>query len=304
MNFTKETSKDKTQITEYFRSRASEILSEVRSVYGNSQPKKQAVEVNKKLTQARETLTGALLQMAQKDNWTQEEMLERILTISYANYVVMLESRNEVWEYEYMAFSRRIGELWEPFCKLCFEYSINELQFFVPPLFAEVKAKLTKEVEEYIQTLPISDEQKGQLTEYYRKVWSLVVSGEIQLELDLHFIQNGKKYVVDFKSGFGSNEKGNTNRLLLVATIYHNLADGHNCLIFVRSDENNHYYQTLKKSKIWSAHCGEEAYTEIAKFTGFDLKNWVTRNINWVEDLNEKTVADFSRNKLTQYLNW
>ena len=42
--------------------------------------------------------------------------------ITYACYVVMLESRNEVWPYDYMAFSRRVGELWEPFCKLCLNF--------------------------------------------------------------------------------------------------------------------------------------------------------------------------------------
>lgn len=79
------------------------------------------------------------------------------------------------------------------------------------------------------------------MLKYYHKVWGLIISGEIQLELDLHFIFEGQKYVVDFKSGFGSNEKGNTNRLLLVASIYKNLEENFNPLIFVRSAENNNY---------------------------------------------------------------
>ncbi|AUO79553.1 hypothetical protein BSP10_150 [Bacillus phage BSP10] len=51
-------------------------------------------------------------------------------------------------------------------------------------------------------------------------MWELVVSGEIKLESDLHFEKDGVKYNVDFKSGFNSNEKGNTNRLLMVGSIY------------------------------------------------------------------------------------
>jgi hypothetical protein len=42
--------------------------------------------------------------------------------VTYTNYVVMIEARNDTWPYDYMTFSRRIGELWEPFAKLCFRY--------------------------------------------------------------------------------------------------------------------------------------------------------------------------------------
>ena len=71
------------------------------------------------------------------------------------------------------------------------------------------------------------------------------------LECDLHFTDGTTKYIVDFKSGFGSNEKGNTNRLLLVGSIYQNIeTENYKCLIFVRSTENNHYLTTLQK--LWS----------------------------------------------------
>ena len=143
--------------------------------------------------------------------------------VTHASNIVMIESRNDVWPYEYMSFSRRIGELWEPFCKLCFDYPNRALTLFIPPLFSEVKQKLTDEIEDYVDALTIMEEQKRELKRYYNKVWSFVTSGEIKLELDLHFEQDGEKFVVDFKSGFGSNEKGNTNRLLLVATIYKSL---------------------------------------------------------------------------------
>ena len=161
--------------------------------------------------------------------------------VTYCSYVSMIDLRNFVWEYDYMAFSRRIGEIWEPFCKLCFEFPIKKLELFIPPLFTDVKKKMTNEIETYIDKLTISDTQKAELKKYYEKVWKMVTSGEIKLELDLHFIQNNKFYNIDFKSGFGSNEKGNTNRLLLVATIYQNLEENYNCYLFVRSkeEENN-----------------------------------------------------------------
>ena len=202
----------------------------------------------------------------------------------------MIESRNSVRPYEYMDFSRRIGELWDPFCKLCFYYPINDLSLFIPPLFSEVKNKMTDEIADYIDRLTITEKEKQELKWYYAKVWSLVSSGEIQLELDLHFSHNAQKYVVDFKSGFGSNEKGNTNRLLLVATIYQNLDENYKCLLFVRAEENNSYFNTLKNSGIWEAYFGGEAYLQIKSYSGYDLKLWTDVNINWASDFNAETT--------------
>ena len=256
------------------------------------------------LNQTKDNLIATLLQKSEKEKWTNQEKLETILMITYCHIVVMIESRNSVRPYEYMDFSRRVGELWDPFCKLCFYYPINDVSLFVPPLFSEVKKKLTDEIIEYIDNLNISDEEKQDLKSYYDKVWSLVTSGEIQLELDLHFISNEQKYVVDFKSGFGSNEKGNTNRLLLVATIYQNLDDNFKCLLFVRAEENNSYFNTLKNSGIWEAYCGSEAYQKINEYSGYNLKNWIETNIDWENDFNAETTQHLTDNNLLQYLLW
>lgn len=276
----------------------------VNEEYGNTEYKKKAKKLNTLLVKSRSTIIEIIEQKAKKNHWTNEEILESILMVTYCNYVVMLEVRHSVWPYEYMAFSRRIGELWEPFCKIAFDYPINDLELFVPPLFADVKKKLTNEIEDYINNLNISDEEKEQLTTYYNKVWDLVMSGEIQLELDLHFIYEDKKYVVDFKSGFGSNEKGNTNRLLLVASIYQNLENDYEPLIFVRSEENNNYFNTLKNSGVWSAFSGEETYDELHKYTGYDIKTWITNHINWSDDLKDDFVKHLEDNELIQYLTW
>ena len=218
----------------------------------------------------------------------------------------MIECRNEVWPYEYMTFSRRIGELWDPFCNLCFEYPLRELTLFVPPLFSEVKQKLTAEIEDYIDILSITEEQKKELKSYYNKVWGLVTSGEIKLELDLHFEQNDERFVVDFKSGFGSNEKGNTNRLLLVASIYKNLEENYRCLLLVRAEEdrNNNYFQTLKNSGIWEAYCGNETYAKIKEYSGVDIQQWIENNINWSGDFRIDTMQHFRNNNLDHYLKW
>lgn len=262
--------------------------------------------MNRAVIETRNNIVKALLKKSSTNGWTSEEILKCVLMITYASYVVMIESRNEIWPYEYMTFSRRMGELWEPFCKSCFDYPLRELIPFVPPLFSEVKNSLTTEIEDYIDTLNITAKQKKQLKEYYAKVWSFVTSGSIKLELDLHFEQAGEKFVVDFKSGFGSNEKGNTNRLLLVASVYGNLEDNYRCLLLVRAEEdrNNNYFQTLKNSGIWEAHCGANAYDKITEHSGFDIGNWIAKNIDWKHDFVPETIQHFEKKGLTQYLKW
>ena len=299
-------SKNKSVLLDYFRNRGEESMEEVTRQYAVSESQSRAGSVNKAVTATRDTLISNIVQQSRNEKWSMEDTLKCILLTTYASYVSMIDLRNAVWEYEYMAFSRRVGELWEPFCKLCFEYPIKDLTLFVPPLFSEVKKMMTDEIEDFINGLNISAEQKAELNKYYGKVWTLVTSGEIKLELDLHFAQQNVQYNIDFKSGFGSNEKGNTNRLLLVATIYANLEKNYQCLLLVRSpeDQNNHYFQTLKNSGIWSAYCGDETYAKIQEFTGFDLKAWIASNIDWKADLSKATVSHLKKNDLLKYLVW
>jgi len=304
MELDKSIKANKKELLTYFRDRGSEFLSEIKQNYGSTQYKEQASEINKALVEAKDNLIATLLQESEAKKWSNRDKLECILMITYCNYIVMLEYRNEVWPYEYMTFSRRIGELWEPFCKLCFLYPINNVSLFVPPLFSEVKTKLANEIRDYIDKLNITASQKKQLKIYYDKVWGLVTSGEIKLELDLHFMSGDERFVVDFKSGFGSNEKGNTNRLLLVASIYKNLEDKYRCLIFVRSADNNNYFKTLKNSGIWEAFSGASAYQQMKAYSGYDIKKWIDDNIKWKKDFKKETMDFILKNELDQYLVW
>lgn len=305
MKIDKNICNNKNNLLEYFRSRASETLSELALQYSAVDYKQKASAVNHAIIKSKESIINILIETAKKENWTNYEILKCILMITYTNDVVMLETRNSVWKYDYMAFSRRIGELWEPLCKLCFQYPINDLNLFIPPLFSEVKKNLTDEISQYIQTLPISEEEKVQLRKYYDKVWNLVTSGEIQLECDLHFTDGKKKYVVDFKSGFSSNEKGNTNRLLLVGSIYQNIEnEDYECMLFVRSNENNSYLNTLQNSGVWSTFCGNETYNQIENYTGFNIHSWIEENINWLSDFNNEMSETIDSENLTNYLIW
>ncbi len=308
VDFSKTGEKLKKELLNYFRERAKESTEELIDQYGRKQYKKLATAVNGQVNKSQENLKQILSQQAKKNKWNNQNLLPKMLMLDHCKNIVMLESRNEVWPYEYMAFSRRVGEIWESFCMLCFEYPIKNIELFIPPLFTEVKEDLHNEVEEYIDKLEITNKQKKELKRYYNKVWKLVASGEIKLELDLHFItEDGEKVNVDFKSGFGSNEKGNTNRLLMVATVYHNIDDeDYECTLLVRSeeDQNNHYFQILKNSNVWNGYCGEDAYRKIQKYTGFNLKNWISNHINWEEDFNKESLKHFKEKDLIKYLTW
>lgn len=206
-----------------------------------------------------------------------------------------------------MSFSRRIGELWEPFCKLPFEYPLTELSIYTPPDIEDVKNTLKAEIGDLICNLNISESEKTKLLKYYQAIWALIdKGGNVSLTLDLHFEQLEEFYDVDYKSGFSSNEKGNTNRLLLVASIYKSLPDTHNNLIFVRQkeEENNHYLQTLKHSGMWDVYCADETYAKIAEFTGFDMRYWMENNMDWENDILPEFRVYLQSNDLIKYLTW
>lgn len=304
MDITQNLKDSKSELLRYFRSRAEEELNVLSSEFANNQYKEKTRMMNRFLLNSRDSIISVIKSVADEEKWDMRTVLESVLMVTYANDVVMLEMRNSIWAYDYMSFSRRIGELWKPFCKLCFEYPINRISLFVPPLFADVKRDMTNEIRAYISELNISDDEKMQLNAYYDKVWGLVSSGEIKLECDLHFKSGGTMYVVDFKSGFGSNEKGNTNRLLLVGTIYKNISENYKCMIFVRSTENNHYLATLKNSGVWDTYQGLDTYQRMQHFTGYNLHDWINRNISWMDDFSEGMRTHINENNLGEYLIW
>lgn len=233
-------------------------------------------------------------------------VLNEVLTITYASYVVMLETRNQIWPYDFMSFSRRIGELWEPFCKLAFEYPVKQLKLVDPPEFKDFKNSEEIKMMKYIDSLKINETQKKVLKEMYSIPWNLVDSGSIKMALDLHFSQGGIRFNCDFKSGFSSNEKGNTNRLLLVASIYKLLQTKEKTLLFVRQkeSENNHYLQTLKNSGLWDVYCSDECYRKLREFTGADLRAWLDKNALWEDDITSAFYSHLKGNDLLKYLTW
>ncbi len=283
----------KHELLKYYRENIAEVIESALKLEKTSD---RSSKVNKKML---DLLTSKI-----KAKGTESITLEYVLMAHYTYYVVMLESRNIVWNYDYMSFSRRIGELWEPFCKLAFEYSINEIDFYTPIKYEEYRSDLSTRVNKFIDNLSISHEENIKLKEYLSTIWGLSESGAINLKEDLHFTKDSKNYVVDFKSGFSSNEKGNVNRLLQVAKIYSTM--DYDCMIFVRQKEedNNHYLQTLKNSPHWKVYCANDTYSKILDITGVDLKSWMSENMCWLDDITGEFKKYLESNNLSQYLTW
>ena len=296
--------KNKTEWISTFRNVGNSILADLEKSKKSQEDK--TSDINKRIKKYREQEIKRIKAVSKKNSWDSQSLLNEILIITYASYVVMLECRNKVWEYDYMAFARRIGELWEPFCKLAFDYPVKTLTLIDPPNFEEVQTQIRQSATEYIDSLDLGVEIKDELKHHYDIPWSLVDSGGIKLSLDLHFEQKGIHYNCDFKSGFSSNEKGNTNRLLLVASVYNSLGDIERTILFVRQpeDENNHYLQTLKNSPYWEVYCADDCYAAMKEFTGFDMRKWLDENADWKNDISAELKQHLERNDLLKYLTW
>ncbi len=88
-------------------------------------------------------LIAELAATAGTEKWPSERVLDCQLRLFYCALVVNLESRNQVVAYDYMDFARRIGEVWEDFCKVCWDAPVNaQLKRLKPPAFATVKAEM------------------------------------------------------------------------------------------------------------------------------------------------------------------
>lgn len=265
---------------------------------------KKTAPVNKKLwDDLYPKLLADLTATAAKEKWTPERLLDCQLRLFYCSLVVNLESRNQVVAYDYMDFSRRIGEVWEDFCKVCWAAPANaELKRLKSPSFATVRTELLGRFSTLVAGGRATNSKA--ILEQYQQAIDLL--GNINLTEDEYCVVGKKRFVIDFKSGFGSNEKGNTERLLTVAKIYGLLPEPHECVLVVRAaeDEGNNYLQVLKTSGLWKVCCGAAAYEFIKELTGFDLAAWIGKNVAFHEDMETTAYQHLEQQSLTKYLGW
>lgn len=241
--------------------------------------------------------------VAVRDNFVNKRELSKddkpimALIVQYCYTCLCLEERHKVWPYDFMAFSRRIGELWEKFCSVAWDFS-EVTQRFNAPNFATVKQGIINDI------TVLSEDSKNNI-EIISIVDSLLeLIGDINLKEDEMFFYENKRHVIDFKSGFGSNEKGNMLRLQAVGNAYRKYDPNTSLLLLVRQNINNNYLDVLRKGNIWEVHTGNNAYKKIHDLTNINIL-WVIDNIvDFQNDLTHGFINYLRNENLLSYLEW
>ena len=78
MNIDKNIKDKKQELLAYFRDRATEFLSQIKTKFAETQSDKRARAINEALNQTKNNLITTLLQQAEKEKWTNKEKLEAI----------------------------------------------------------------------------------------------------------------------------------------------------------------------------------------------------------------------------------
>lgn len=230
-----------------------------------------------------------------------EQRGEAALLLQYCFSVAGLEYRHRVWPYEYMAFSRRIGELWEAFCSTAWDYSSNpNMNRSEVPNFDEVRGVLLNRLRNNIGEHHARDEMLADIDTLFE------IIGDINMKEDEVFSVGGQPHVVDFKSGFGSNEKGNMLRLDAVGRAYRIWNHQTRLMLLVRQNVNNNYLEVLRRNELWEVYTGDAAYDQMAVLTGVDIQQIRGRVINWRADLSPEFFhfLESQTTNLTAYLDW
>lgn len=225
---------------------------------------------------------------------------EDYLLLNYCYLVSMLETRHNIWTYDYMAFSRRMGEVWENFCATCWELPNSKSKRKQAPNESIIR----KQINRSIESVGLNSAQHSAVSGIIDNIFSL--TGKINLKLDMLSSKNGQLIGIDFKSGFGSNEKGNTERLLTVGKTYRYLFPECQLYILVRQEENNNYLEVLRKSGVWDVYCGEQAYSIINEITGINIGDFVKENVNFEGDLSRDVFESLHKAVpgCSKYLKW
>lgn len=223
------------------------------------------------------------------------------LVLQYCYSVACLEHRNSVWPYDYMDFSRRVGELWEGFCSAAWNFpNRKNVQRIPHPHFKNVRDTLRMRMNENIGNHTRKIELDADIDTL------LGIIGDINMKEDEVFTVDGTPHVIDFKSGFGSNEKGNMLRLLTVGRAYKIWNPNTRLLLLVRQVENNNYLNVLKLNGLWEVHTSDHAYRLISELTGADIQLIRTNIIDWWTDLTPGFITHLAGQgkDLRPYLQW
>lgn len=261
------------------------------------QHKEKAKEVNAIVNQIHEELRSGI----NVPGANSHDIQQQLLVLQYCTSVASLEYRHKVWPYEYMALSRRVGELWERFCSAAWD-SLSKpcVARMDPPNFAEI----IKSIRDRSAHHNNIEEARKDIDATFDVLFELV--GEISMKEDEVFTVSGVPHVIDFKSGFGSNEKGNTIRLLTVARAYKLWNPSTKLFFLVRQEDNNNYLNVIQRSGLWNVRCGTAAYQTIDDLTGAKITLIRDKIVNFERDLSPEFWHYLSTHlsDLRTYLYW
>ena len=283
----------KNDLFQKYHSRLADPVKAIAALTDTHQNK--AKQVNKLISDMQNVLSR---QMTISGN--QQEKQQALLVIQYCTSVISLEYRHMVWPYEYMALSRRVGELWERFCRAAWDRpSRANVHRMEAPSFSSVGDSLRNRLE-----ASLKDESKKSAIPDIETLFHLV--GEINMKEDEMFTLDGTPHIIDFKSGFGSNEKGNTLRLQTVGHAYKLWNPDTKLLLLVRQEQNNNYLNVIKRSGLWDVRCGDEAYAAIDELTGSNVQALRSQVIDFQSDLSDEFWNDLSSHlsDMASYLQW
>ena len=263
---------------------------------GDLSSREKARIVNARVGQERDRLLAAM------PSCTDPEVTQSLhVIVEYCATIVALEYRNMVWSYDYMSLSRRVGELWERVCRAAWSHpSAPDLRSVAAPDFETIAAALRDRMRRI--AAPGMEADANRLASQM-----LDLIGDVNMKGDGVFERRGRPLAIDFKSGFGSNEKGNTERLLRIGRAYRLWNPETRLALLVRqSGRNNRYLDRLAGDGTWEVHCGPAAYEVMREATGADLERLFALVVDFGGDLSSRFWNRLSAagQDLEHYLEW
>lgn len=220
------------------------------------------------------------------------------LVTEYVMAVATIEARNSVWPYDLISLSRRVGELWEGYCSVCWDHSaFPDLEACPAPSFDAIRDAARAKVARLVARSPDAAE--------VCRTFDLFadLAGDVNLDEDRVFRLGGRVHVVDFKSGFGSNEKGNALRLATVSRAFRIWEPNTRLFLLVRDAGRKGYLERLRGD--WEVHVGAEAYEQVRVLTGVDIAAVTRRVVDFGGDLAPEMLEHLGQHpELMSCLKW
>jgi hypothetical protein len=260
--------------------------------------------------------TGTSKQKGKQSNLEHNNLLDRLnsrliqngepfhalLMNNYCCSLSMLETRHKLHPYVDIEFSRRIGELWEKFCKVSLNNPFSGISQSNPVNISAFYDQLSKDMQ--LLSTTASPKNTPQNATFHL-IKDLL--GDVDLTLDYSGRDANNQLIgIDFKSGFGSNEKGNTQRILQVGKIYKYIAPHVQLKLVIRQNDNNNYLSKIEDSGVWGVVTGKKSYAYLSEISGCDILSFVTNEVNFKADMDSAIYRDLG-SKVTnrdRYLDW